>query len=299
MNTMPHQPNTLRRASFNHLRAGFSIINQTLPDLALTHFGEHWIEKSAWLSRDHKHSSDQLYHLISGTVTLVVEGDPTVLKPGCTVRIAPNLARHFQPIAESELQHLCYVNLFPDRLANASPSLLDDFSQLPSVVSVDDVALEHHFRLLQRELVTEGELEVEFIEHLLLSLMMDFTRCAKPNCGLDTLGSQPDRFVAHARHLLDSYPGHAWTIVELARQCHISPSHLAHKFSAQVGRSPLAYLRDSRLRRGAEWLRNTNLSITEIALEAGFSSSQRFATAFREDRGETPSEYRKRGIAQQ
>jgi AraC-like DNA-binding protein len=100
--------------------------------------------------------------------------------------------------------------------------------------------------------------------------------------------------VAHARELLDWQPQRRWTLFDLARLTGLSPSHLAERFTRDVGVPPHRYLMQSRIERAREMLRDSDVPVTQLAVELGFSSSQHFATAFRKLTGTTASDYRAR-----
>jgi AraC-like DNA-binding protein len=63
------------------------------------------------------------------------------------------------------------------------------------------------------------------------------------------------------------------------------------------GFSPLAYLINIRISEAIKLLRNPDLSITDIALDTGFYSSQHFSTTFRKLTGYTPREFRKKNTS--
>lgn len=63
-------------------------------------------------------------------------------------------------------------------------------------------------------------------------------------------------------------------------------------FKKYVGCTPNAFLTEFRLQKAAELLRETDMSITEIAYETGFSGASYFAETFRGSFGCSPREYR-------
>src|SRR5690606_16934105 len=79
---------------------------------------------------------------------------------------------------------------------------------------------------------------------------------------------------------------------DIAAAAHLSPSHLAHLFTAQVGQSPMHYLEGVRIDRAKELLLSTNNPIRHIADAAGFASPYHFAARFRARTGCTPTQYR-------
>ena len=64
-------------------------------------------------------------------------------------------------------------------------------------------------------------------------------------------------------------------------------------FSAIVGKTLAAYIRDRRLQSACILLANGNKSILEIGIDCGFDSAQSFSRTFKQSHGLTPSEYRK------
>lgn len=73
----------------------------------------------------------------------------------------------------------------------------------------------------------------------------------------------------------------------------ISPGHLARLFRMTKGMSFTEYLRDIRMHKAAEMLRNTRLPVCQIAGNAGYPDGSRFAQHFRSRFAVTPSVYRR------
>jgi AraC family L-rhamnose operon transcriptional activator RhaR len=80
---------------------------------------------------------------------------------------------------------------------------------------------------------------------------------------------------------------------ELAKIAHMSKRNFVRSFRAAMQISPIAYLVQLRVTRGASLLLwRTELNVTEIAFEAGFDDSNYFARQFHKVFGTTPSQYR-------
>jgi AraC family L-rhamnose operon regulatory protein RhaS len=79
----------------------------------------------------------------------------------------------------------------------------------------------------------------------------------------------------------------------MAKQCGMGITAMAKYCSELVNNGPMAYLNHCRLEHAARALRERlETSVTEIAMETGFNSSQYFATAFRKRYQMTPLEWR-------
>lgn len=87
-----------------------------------------------------------------------------------------------------------------------------------------------------------------------------------------------------------------WVFESMARQCGMGITAMAKYCRELVNSGPLAYLNHCRLEHAARELRqNPGRSVTEVALRAGFNSSQYFATQFRRRYQMTPMQYRGAG----
>lgn len=92
--------------------------------------------------------------------------------------------------------------------------------------------------------------------------------------------------------LMENDPGHAFSLAELAAATHMSASSLRHHFREETGIAPIDYLIRLRLRRAALMMLNSDMPITEIAIQCGFSDGNYFARRFRCAFGTTPRNFR-------
>jgi len=84
------------------------------------------------------------------------------------------------------------------------------------------------------------------------------------------------------------------TLDQIAEAANISKRECLRCFQEVLNITPFHYLMEYRVRKASEQLRDTKQSISEIGYNCGFSSTSYFAKLFRELRGVTPSEYRKK-----
>ncbi len=86
-----------------------------------------------------------------------------------------------------------------------------------------------------------------------------------------------------------------WTLEQLARFAHVSRTNLLRIFRQATGKAPIEYLIGLRIEAAKRLLRQSDLGMTEIALETGFGDSNYFARQFRIVTGRTPTAFRRAG----
>lgn len=84
-----------------------------------------------------------------------------------------------------------------------------------------------------------------------------------------------------------------YTIEELAREHYISPGTLKESFKGVYGTSIGSYMKHYRIQRAGELLRDTDLSVAEVAAAVGYRTQSKLGQVFKEATGKTPSEYRR------
>lgn len=78
----------------------------------------------------------------------------------------------------------------------------------------------------------------------------------------------------------------------LAEQTGFSPYHFAHLFRQTTGESPHQFVLRQRIERAQHLLKETEASLSQIALEVGFANQSHFSRIFKRYRGLTPRTYR-------
>ena len=83
------------------------------------------------------------------------------------------------------------------------------------------------------------------------------------------------------------------TIEELAHRYLLNPTTLKTVFKQVYGNSLAAHMKEHRMEKAASLLRETELSVAEIAGQVGYESQSKFTAAFKEQFGQLPKEYRR------
>lgn len=91
---------------------------------------------------------------------------------------------------------------------------------------------------------------------------------------------------------LDEHVGEPVIMEHAAHAAGLSESHFRRWFQKEVGFNPSEYMMYRRVEIAKEKLRAGRMSVTEIAMELGFSTSAYFTAVFRKRTGQTPTEYR-------
>ena len=84
----------------------------------------------------------------------------------------------------------------------------------------------------------------------------------------------------------------ALSVETLSEALNVSRVHLYKKMLSLTGSTPSEFIRTIRLRRGEQLLRQSQLSVAEIAYKVGFNNPRYFAKYFNEMYGMTPSQYK-------
>lgn len=86
---------------------------------------------------------------------------------------------------------------------------------------------------------------------------------------------------------------HPWTVEEMAVIVGLGTTAFTEKVKSYSGFSPLNYLINLRISEAIRLLKTTTISLTDIALDTGFYSSQHFSTTFKKLTGYTPGHFRR------
>jgi transcriptional regulator GlxA family with amidase domain len=91
------------------------------------------------------------------------------------------------------------------------------------------------------------------------------------------------------------YADKDFDLTKLSTELSLSKRQVQRRLKALAGRTPSEYLRSYRLRRSLEFLQQ-GMQVGQVTRAVGFSSQAYFASCFKAEFDQTPSEYQRRKI---
>ena len=133
-----------------------------------------------------------------------------------------------------------------------------------------------------------------------------FQRAVRMRCGvvrllfevidgsLEHAASATSQRMTEVIEWIRAHPQGDYSLKDLARRAHLSVSHFKKRFKIETGLSPWQYILHHRIEIARDQLSKSDASVTQVAHDLGFSSSQYFATVFKRMTGLTPTACRER-----
>lgn len=111
--------------------------------------------------------------------------------------------------------------------------------------------------------------------------------------GADPVVSAPsadDQLLANAtRYVVENLSRPDLSVEEMAREMGMSRAHLYKRLMSSCGKTPIEFIRNIRLERASELLKDPRYNVSEVAYQVGFNSPKYFSKYFSEAYGILPS----------
>ncbi|HEU4963312.1 MAG TPA: bifunctional transcriptional activator/DNA repair enzyme AdaA [Bacilli bacterium] len=118
----------------------------------------------------------------------------------------------------------------------------------------------------------------------------DFRACKR--CKPEQLKRPEEELALQVKQVVEARYTEPLSLEAIATELHLSPYHLHKVFKRVTGTTPAEYVKRIRLAKAREMLRETEHSITEIALAVGFANMAHFSTVFQKEWGLSPTAFR-------
>lgn len=177
---------------------------------------------------------------------------------------------------------------------------LEDLAMNPAQLEIvpefrsRDAQLEAIAMLLLSEMKQESLGSRLYIESLVNVLSVHLLRkyaAAKPYLPAYE-GGLPQHQLRQVLDYINNHLDRDIKLVDLAALLGMSQFHFSHLFKQSIGTAPYQYLLQQRIERAKQLLKQTDRSITDIALASGFNSHSHLSKQFRQFTSTTPKAYR-------
>ena len=248
----------------------------------------------------HHHDFYEVYLLLRGQVSYIVENHLYKMRPGDILLISPlelhqaRIAADAEPyerfvlwIARSYLEHLSTPRTSLTRCFDSSVPGHTNLLRLPGAASAE---LRQRMETLSALRARDGYGDDLLAEGCLAALLVELNKAAaqtRPQPGADC---SSDQVVDAVLAYINEHYSEPLTLDALAETFFISQYHLLRKFDAQVGTTVHRYILQKRLLIAKQLLAG-GVAPSEACGYCGFGDYANFYRAFRAEYGMTPRQY--------
>lgn len=239
-----------------------------------------------WHSIPHAHHYAELFYIVGGDGQFRIEDKLYPVKANQLVIVNPNVI-HTE--VSYEAHPLEYIVLGIEGLELSMSKDQESRHRILDYRGGGDIltCLRHILQETQSALPGYETICQAYMEILILRLMR--------SASFSVAAASP--LVSHQcaaiRHYIDTHYKEPLTLDILAREAHINKFYLSHAFKEEYGMSPINYMISRRIEESRYLLRETDMSMSQIARVLGFSSASYFSQSFRRAEAMSPNEYRK------
>ncbi len=105
-----------------------------------------------------------------------------------------------------------------------------------------------------------------------------------------------EEIVNNALFYIHSHYRERITVKDIADMCYVSESHFCRVFNEFTGETPVFYINRLRIDKAITIMKNSDLTVSQIAQKVGFSEETYFCKCFKKYTGFSPGQYRKNNI---
>ena len=138
----------------------------------------------------------------------------------------------------------------------------------------------------------------QMIKNLLELLLIHVMRDETERDDAESVFLMKEEIDNHLANRIKEYLGahlcESVSVADLSRALNYNKSYLFRQFKASTGRTIMSYFAAMKVESAKKDLRDTNLSVAQIAANYAFDTPNYFSKVFKRVTGESPAEYRKR-----
>ena len=244
-----------------------------------------------WHSLPHTHQFTELFYVLHGEGVFYIEREKVPVKTDDLIIINPNVEHTEKTFPNNPMK---YIVFGVEGLAFSFPEHDQAYGRGYSFYSYgSDKNQFINFAQLMMHEFQDKKPGFEKVCHGLLEVLLVYISRKQKLSVISESSFQLSKECAIAKRYIDTNYAQDITLDSLADLTHINKFYLAHSFTECIGQSPISYLTERRLAACKELLSSSNLSVTQIANSAGFSSQSYFSQIFNKKVGMSPRQYRK------
>lgn len=241
------------------------------------------------VSPNHSHPGYSFIISLKGDGRYIVEGknkhtDIRIHNP--VVCFSPGV-EHQEIISEGEQNYIAvfiqkrfYEKQLSEKCIKFPAFKGDTFSSSPNLISYCRLFIDEY----------ENKADYKVLDSLTMLIAQEVLRISS-NCNFDHLSIGVSGMDDIIQFIYTNYH-RKLTVKDLAERANCSEAHFSRLFRQHTKMSPIDFLLETRLTRSRNFLKRSNLTISETALNCGFSNPSHFSSMFKRRFGISPRKYK-------
>ena len=236
----------------------------------------------------HYHSLFEIYYLKSGKCNYFIHNKSFTVEEG-DILVIPAGIIHKSQYADNNYTRLlinCSKYYIPSSIFNSLQDIMYVYHNDDIRPKIDEL-----FSIIQKDYENPDDFASDSLRAHMHTLFLLMIR----NPNQKRTEFVKNAYIEQAVDFIQKNFANEITLSDVAKLCSVSPEHMSRTFKKETGFGFSEYLTHIRLKNAESLLKNTALSITEVAYQCGFCDSNYFSVIFKRNFGITPRSMRNSG----
>ena len=169
--------------------------------------------------------------------------------------------------------------------------MYDTLSHLPNFIEISNTDRLREIFQTMTELYGEGNSENELLLHSLVLELIHLLRKSSHRATQNYKAKNNRLVIEQTIEYINRHLSSKLSLEMLANRANFTPSYFHKMFKTSVGTPIREYIEDQRIKKAIQLMISTDMTLTEISYECGFSSQSYFSYAFKRKMNLPPREY--------
>ena len=242
-------------------------------------------------------------YIVKGKAEFCIDGEEIIVKENQIVYIPQGCRMSCRALSES---FAFYSLRFTTSVFYEGEDVLKEYYGIPRII--ENEGEDYYFKEICKWVKKDSWVKKCFVrgylDLLIGTLSMRVNKFDKNTGKVTEKNENPVLKIAKRKEQIDSrvqlvadyvvlHPREKYTPQKMAEMVELSKQRFSSLFKANMGKSPMEYVREIRLTTAARALLVSNKNINDIAYECGYEDANYFIREFKSAFGFTPNQYRK------
>jgi len=236
----------------------------------------------------HWHSFYEMEYIYEGEGILHVNGNDFEFSTGTIHFVTPNDFHAYTFTKKTIIKNVSFHDIYFEKNSIASNTMCSGFK----IMHLSSEQVEWYNLVFDKILYDENSVTLykqEYLIHMLNLILIDFARASNMKINSSYHIDDP---IQHSAHYIQTHFREQLSLESVANIIALSPNYFCSEFKKATGMTFKKYLNTQRLSYAVKLLKNTDLSITEVAETCGFNSISYFLKVFQNQYNMTPKAYK-------